>query len=109
MATNSFLGARILCISFDPLHDSFPSLSNRSHLTPTIKLHSFQVRSNVILQSYFLTAIGLYSVVWLQPGVAAATPPNRPQRCILTDYFNSYNFSKVQIIRSLMMVIKPNM
>jgi hypothetical protein len=27
-------------------------------------------------------------------GVAAATPPNKPQRCILTDYFNDYNFSK---------------
>jgi hypothetical protein len=26
---------------------------------------------------------------------------------ILTDYFNNYNFSKAQIIRSLMMVIKP--
>jgi len=28
-------------------------------------------------------------------------------RCILTDYFNNYNFSKAQIIRPLMMVIKP--
>ena len=36
----------------------------------------------------------------------AATPPNQLQRCILTDYFNNYNFSKVQLIRSLMMVIK---
>jgi len=26
--------------------------------------------------------------------VAAATPPNQPQQCILTDYFNNYNFSK---------------
>ena len=42
-------------------------------------------------------------------GVAAyaATPPNQPQRCILIDYFNNYNFSKAQIMRSLMMVIKP--
>jgi hypothetical protein len=40
-------------------------------------------------------------------GVCAATPPNQPQRCILTDYFNNYNFSKTQIIRYLMMVIKP--
>ena len=24
----------------------------------------------------------------------AATPPNQPQRCILSDYFNNYNFSK---------------
>jgi hypothetical protein len=39
--------------------------------------------------------------------VAAATPPNQPQRCILTDYFNNDNFSKAQILRSLMMVIKP--
>jgi len=39
--------------------------------------------------------------------VAAATPPNQQQRCILTDYFNNYNFSKAQIIISLMMVIKP--
>jgi len=38
--------------------------------------------------------------------VAAATPPNQPQRLILTDYFNNYNFSKAQIIRSLMMVIE---
>jgi len=27
--------------------------------------------------------------------VAAATPPNQPQRCILTDNFNDYNFSKL--------------
>jgi hypothetical protein len=39
-------------------------------------------------------------------GVAAATPPNKPERCILTDYFNNYIFSKAQIIRSLMMVIE---
>jgi hypothetical protein len=39
--------------------------------------------------------------------VAAATPPKQPQRSILTDYFNNYNFIKTQIIRSLMMVIKP--
>jgi hypothetical protein len=26
---------------------------------------------------------------------------------ILTDYFNNYNFSKAEIISSLMMVIKP--
>jgi hypothetical protein len=37
----------------------------------------------------------------------AATPPNQPEQCILTDYFNNYNFSKAQIICSLMMVIKP--
>ena len=29
-------------------------------------------------------------------GVAAATPPNQPQPCILTDYFNNYNFSKLK-------------
>jgi len=29
-------------------------------------------------------------------GVAAATPPNQPQRCILTDYFNNYKFSKLK-------------
>jgi len=39
--------------------------------------------------------------------VAAATPRNHPRRCILTDYFNNYNFSKAQIIRSLVVVIKP--
>ena len=37
----------------------------------------------------------------------AATPPIQPSRCILTDYFNNYNFSKAQLIHSLMMVIKP--
>jgi len=37
----------------------------------------------------------------------ADTPPNQPQRYILTDYFSNCNFRKVQIIRSLMMVIKP--
>jgi hypothetical protein len=37
----------------------------------------------------------------------AATPPNQSQRCILTDYFNNYNFSKAQIIHSLMMAIEP--
>jgi hypothetical protein len=26
----------------------------------------------------------------------AATPPNQPQWCILTDYFNNYNFSKLK-------------
>jgi len=36
----------------------------------------------------------------------AATPAkNQPQQCILTDYFNNSNFSKAQIIRSLVMVI----
>ena len=25
-----------------------------------------------------------------------ATPPNQPQQCILTDYFNNYNFSKLK-------------
>jgi len=38
---------------------------------------------------------------------AAFTPPNQQQRFILTDYFNNYNFSKAQIILSLMMMIKP--
>jgi len=42
-------------------------------------------------------------VVWLH---IAATPLNQPQRCIITDYFNNYKFSKAQIIRSLMMVIE---
>jgi len=28
--------------------------------------------------------------------VAAATPPNQPHHCILTDYFNNYNFSKLK-------------
>jgi hypothetical protein len=38
----------------------------------------------------------------------ATTPPKHPRRCTLIDYFNiNYNFSKVQIIRSLTMVIKP--
>jgi hypothetical protein len=46
--------------------------------------------------------------VWFG-GVAAyaATPPNQTHRCILTVYFNNYNFSKAQIIRSLMMMIEP--
>ena len=35
-----------------------------------------------------------------------ATPPNQPQRCILTDYFNNYNLNQAQIIRSLMIVIE---
>ena len=26
----------------------------------------------------------------------AATPPNQPHRCILTDYFNNYDFSKLK-------------
>jgi len=25
-----------------------------------------------------------------------ATPPNQPHQCILTDYFNSYNFNKLK-------------
>jgi len=28
--------------------------------------------------------------------VAAATLPNYPHRCILTDYFNKSNFSKIE-------------
>jgi hypothetical protein len=32
---------------------------------------------------------------WLG-GVDAATPPNQLQRCILTDYFNNSNFSKLK-------------
>jgi len=42
--------------------------------------------------------------------IYAATPPNLPQRFILTyltDCFSNSNFSKAQIVRSLMMVIKP--
>jgi hypothetical protein len=31
----------------------------------------------------------------------------KPHQCILIDYFNNSNFSKVQIIISLMMGIKP--
>jgi hypothetical protein len=45
---------------------------------------------------------------WRRPKlVAAATPPNQPQQCILTDYFNNFIFSKAQITYSLMAVIKP--
>jgi len=29
-------------------------------------------------------------------GLVAATPTNQPQQCILTDYFNNYNFSKLK-------------
>jgi hypothetical protein len=39
--------------------------------------------------------------------VGAATPPNQQERYILADYFHNYNFSKVQIVSFLMMVIKP--
>jgi len=28
--------------------------------------------------------------------ICAATPPNQPHYCILTDYFNNYNFSKLK-------------
>jgi hypothetical protein len=51
--------------------------------------------------------ISKFTLKELLGGVAAATPPIQPQRCVLTDYFNNCNFSKAQIIRSLMMVIKP--
>jgi hypothetical protein len=37
---------------------------------------------------------------------AAATQRTNHNERTLTDYFNNYNFSKAQIIRSLMMVIK---
>ena len=37
----------------------------------------------------------------------AATLLNQPWQSILTDDFNNYNFSKAQIIFSLIMVIKP--
>ena len=42
--------------------------------------------------------------------IYVTTPPNWPQRCILTDdsdCFSNSNISKAQIVRSLMMVIKP--
>jgi hypothetical protein len=29
--------------------------------------------------------------------LAAATPPNQPQRRILTDYFNNYNLQQLNI------------
>jgi hypothetical protein len=38
--------------------------------------------------------------------IFTATPPHYLHHCILIDYFNNSNFSKAQIIRSLMMVIK---
>jgi len=48
----------------------------------------------------------MHGLGWIG-SVAADTPPIQERRCTLTDYFNNYNFSKAQIIRSLMMVIKP--
>jgi len=35
----------------------------------------------------YIVVVGL--LVWLRP-------PNQPQRCILTDYFNNYNFSQLK-------------
>jgi len=40
--------------------------------------------------AYYLSGCGWFG------GLAAATPPTQPQRCILTDYFNTYNFSKLK-------------
>jgi hypothetical protein len=40
----------------------------------------------ILTQSFFIADLIKY----------AATPPNQPQRCILTDCFNNYNFSKLK-------------
>jgi hypothetical protein len=42
--------------------------------------------------AYYLSLLKLYLLKYAY----AATPPKKPQRCILTDYFNSYNFSKLK-------------
>ena len=34
----------------------------------------------------------------------AATPPNEPRQCMCLTHFNNCNFSKTQIVCSLMMV-----
>jgi hypothetical protein len=44
------------------------------------------------LSTKMKSAIGAESFV----SAYAAIPPNQPQRCILTDYFNNYNFSKLK-------------
>jgi len=55
---------------------------------------SFEVNLlNVFLAWLPNFSLNLLSLCWFG-GVAAATPPNQPQRCILTDYFNNYKFSK---------------
>jgi hypothetical protein len=49
--------------------------------------------------SYLWFAFRSYVKVYpikLCGGVAAATPPNQPRRCILTDYFSDYNCSKLK-------------
>jgi hypothetical protein len=62
------------------------------------------MHNRVALKEYYLLRLNSSYIL----GYAyAATPPIQPRPCILTDYFNNYNFSKAQIIRSLMMVIKP--
>jgi hypothetical protein len=38
--------------------------------------------------------------------LAGATPPNQPQRCILTDYFNNYNLASSNNTLPVM-VIEP--
>jgi len=36
------------------------------------------------------------SMVFRHLAAYAATPPNQPQQCILTDYFNNFNFRKIK-------------
>jgi hypothetical protein len=48
------------------------------------------------LNAVDLTVLFLIPLLCCFGGVAAATPPKQLHRCILTDYFNSYNFSKLK-------------
>ena len=70
----------------------------------TSLLHNLMRRNNKYF--YFNTTIAIVIVVLVRwCSCSHTTEPS--QRCILTDYFNNYNFSKGKIIRSLMMVIEP--
>jgi len=50
---------------------------------------------SVLFELAEVIVIKIHHCGWFS-GVAAATPLNQPQRCILTDYFNNYNFSKLK-------------
>jgi len=113
---------RILKLTLKQLqHVSVQSPSSGSVLCELAKVIVIKIISYIVVvvsgvAAYFIRSLLVY--VWcLIPKSAPHTHqywPNKicshttePTRMIiLTDYFNIYNFSKAQIIRSLMMVIE---
>jgi hypothetical protein len=124
-AFSTFIFAVYCCVSACPLpslfypHRFFITYVCHRHLllcrsscssphlwNPTVECHAHKrlpfvhITDRLIHPTPSQPPLSLSSSKWslFFGGVAAytATPPNQPHRCILTDYFNNYNFSKLK-------------